>query len=41
MEKLMNFGFEWVLPGHGRRFQADKSSMAQQMAHCVAWMKTQ
>jgi glyoxylase-like metal-dependent hydrolase (beta-lactamase superfamily II) len=41
MEKLMNFGFEWVLPGHGRRFQADKSSMAQQMAHCVAWMKPQ
>lgn len=40
MEKLVNYQFEWVLPGHGRRYHADKETMQKQMEKCVAWMKT-
>jgi glyoxylase-like metal-dependent hydrolase (beta-lactamase superfamily II)/ferredoxin len=41
MEKLAAYSFEWVLPGHGRRYHADTATMAQQMAKCLAWMKAQ
>lgn len=40
MEKLANYQFEWVLPGHGRRYHADKETMQKQMEKCVDWMKT-
>lgn len=40
MEKLTNYQFEWVLPGHGRRYHADKETMHKQMQKCVSWMKT-
>jgi glyoxylase-like metal-dependent hydrolase (beta-lactamase superfamily II)/ferredoxin len=40
MKKLAAYDFEWVLPGHGRRFQADCSTMRQQMQHCIAWMES-
>src|SRR5947199_3270569 len=30
MEKLLNYEFEWILPGHGRRFHADKEVMHEQ-----------
>ncbi len=39
MERLLAYSFEWVLPGHGRRYHADRATMAQEMARCVAWMK--
>ncbi len=39
MEKLAGYGFEWVLPGHGRRFHSDRETMRAQMAKCVAWMR--
>lgn len=39
MESLLNYSFEWVLPGHGRRFHADRKTMHQQMQQCVGWMK--
>ena len=39
MRKLANYSFEWVLPGHGRRYQADAKTMRQQMQQCIAWME--
>ena len=38
MKKLENYSFEWVLPGHGRRHQADRAAMQGQMRECVRWM---
>jgi glyoxylase-like metal-dependent hydrolase (beta-lactamase superfamily II) len=39
MQKLANYSFEWVLPGHGRRHHADSETMRQQMHQCLAWME--
>ncbi len=39
MRKLADYSFEWVLPGHGRRFHSDRKTMAKQMQQCVAWME--
>ena len=39
MQKLANYSFEWVLPGHGRRYQGDRKTMHQQMQQCLAWME--
>lgn len=41
MQKLTEYSFEWVLPGHGRRYHADRATMQQQMQQCLAWMKQQ
>ena len=38
MRKLANYSFEWVLPGHGRRYHADAETMQQKMQQCIAWM---
>jgi hypothetical protein len=27
MLKLTNYSFEWILPGHGRRYYADAEAM--------------
>ncbi|MBW4577443.1 MAG: MBL fold metallo-hydrolase [Aphanothece sp. CMT-3BRIN-NPC111] len=40
MRQLGNYAFEWVLPGHGRRYHADLETMRNQMQQCVAWMET-
>jgi len=37
MHKLANYSFEWVLPGHGRRFH-DIQTMRQQMKKCLELM---
>lgn len=39
MKKLANYRFEWVLPGHGRRYRADTETVRQQMQNCIAWME--
>lgn len=39
MRKLADYSFEWVLPGHGRRYQADRQTMHEQMRQCIAWME--
>lgn len=39
MERLAEFEFEWVLPGHGRRARLERSQSRAQMQRCVAWMK--
>jgi glyoxylase-like metal-dependent hydrolase (beta-lactamase superfamily II)/ferredoxin len=41
MEKLAKYRFEWVLPGHGRRYKSDRQTIAQQMQQCLQWMKNQ
>lgn len=41
MEKLANYSFEWVLPGHGRRYNGDRETIKQQMQNCITWMKQQ
>jgi len=38
MQNLANYDFEWVLPGHGRRYYADRQTMREQMQQCIAWM---
>jgi len=38
MDDLANYSFEWVLPGHGRRYHADRATMQEQMQRCLAWI---
>lgn len=40
MKVLANYDFEWVLPGHGRRYHSDVATMHEQMNLCVNWMAT-
>lgn len=40
MTKLLDYDFEWVLPGHGDIHHSDKATMRRQLEECVAWMKT-
>jgi glyoxylase-like metal-dependent hydrolase (beta-lactamase superfamily II) len=45
MENLSKYSFEWVLPGHGRRYQGDSNTehrptMQNQMQQCLTWMKS-
>ena len=41
MERLLDFSFEWVLPGHGERFHAESpAAMRRELERCVARMKT-
>ncbi|MEM8831391.1 MAG: MBL fold metallo-hydrolase [Cyanobacteria bacterium P01_G01_bin.19] len=41
MEKLAQYSFEWVLPGHGRRYYGDRHTTKKQMQQCIDWMKHQ
>jgi glyoxylase-like metal-dependent hydrolase (beta-lactamase superfamily II)/ferredoxin len=40
MQNLAKYDFEWVLPGHGRRYHADLATMHEQMQQCIDWMTT-
>lgn len=40
MGKLTDYSFEWVLPGHGRRYRADAETMQRELEKCLEWMKT-
>ncbi|WP_017315808.1 MBL fold metallo-hydrolase [Mastigocladopsis repens] len=40
MHKLAHYSFEWVLPGHGRRYHGDAETMRQQMHKCLELMET-
>lgn len=41
MERLLDFSFTRVLPGHGETFRADSpAAMRKEVEKCVAWMKT-
>ncbi|PSB03348.1 MBL fold metallo-hydrolase [Merismopedia glauca] len=39
MHHLATYSFEWVLPGHGRRYHADRKTMQQKIQECLAWME--
>jgi glyoxylase-like metal-dependent hydrolase (beta-lactamase superfamily II)/ferredoxin len=39
MEKLLEYNFEWVIPGHGRIHHADAGEMHGELLRCVEWMK--
>lgn len=41
MKKLTSYRFEWVLPGHGRRYHADVETMQQELDNCIRWMEKQ
>jgi glyoxylase-like metal-dependent hydrolase (beta-lactamase superfamily II) len=40
MRRLENYSFEWVLPGHGRRYHAEAKTMHKQLQQCIAWMES-
>src|SRR2546423_89381 len=39
MTKLLDYNFEWVLPGHGRIHHASAPKMHESLERCVEWMK--
>jgi glyoxylase-like metal-dependent hydrolase (beta-lactamase superfamily II)/ferredoxin len=40
MEKLLQYDFEWVLPGHGDIHHDTADAMHTHLERCVAWMKS-
>ena len=40
MRQLTNYSFEWVLPGHSRRYHADRATMQKELQRCLTWMET-
>jgi glyoxylase-like metal-dependent hydrolase (beta-lactamase superfamily II)/ferredoxin len=39
MERLLDYSFEWVLPGHGRPVRLTRDEMHASLRTCIAWMK--
>jgi glyoxylase-like metal-dependent hydrolase (beta-lactamase superfamily II) len=39
MRRLLDFSFEWVLPGHGRIHHAPPSAMRASLERCIEWME--
>ncbi|HXG66180.1 MAG TPA: MBL fold metallo-hydrolase [Blastocatellia bacterium] len=39
VERLLDYEFEWVLPGHGRRAHANAAQMRQYLQNCLAAMR--
>lgn len=39
MERLLDYRFEWVLPGHGRPIQLPAAEMRESLKRCIEWMK--
>ena len=40
MSRLLNYDFEWVLPGHGDWHHDTALQMRYHLQSCIAWMKT-
>ncbi|MDJ0800619.1 MAG: MBL fold metallo-hydrolase [Calothrix sp. MO_167.B12] len=38
MVKLADYSFEWILPGHGRRYHGDANTMQAELQKCIQWM---
>jgi glyoxylase-like metal-dependent hydrolase (beta-lactamase superfamily II)/ferredoxin len=38
MERLLDYRFEWVLPGHGHPIHLDAAVMHESLEQCVVWM---
>jgi len=39
MKRLLDFRFEWVLPGHGRRAHQPEDVMHRSLVDCIEWME--
>lgn len=39
LAKLLDYDFEWVLPGHGRVHGAPADEMRAHLENCIAWME--
>jgi glyoxylase-like metal-dependent hydrolase (beta-lactamase superfamily II) len=39
MERLLDYEFEWVLPGHGRIHHDSAANMRMHLERCIEWMK--
>ncbi len=39
MERLLDYRFEWVLPGHGRPVNLPAGEMRGSLERCIEWMK--
>ena len=39
MERLRDYTFEWVLPGHGRPIRLAAAEMRESLERCIEWMK--
>jgi len=39
MRRLLDYDFEWVLPGHGRIHHDSSANMRAQLERCIEWMK--
>ena len=40
MKRLLDYRFEWVLPGHGRRAHMAPEAMHESLLDCVQWMES-
>jgi len=40
MRRLLDYRFEWVLPGHGHGINLPAREMAAALADCIRWMET-
>ncbi len=40
MQRLLDYDFEWVLPGHGRIHQETPARMRGHLRGCIEWMKS-
>lgn len=39
MRKLLDYDFEWVLPGHGRIHRDSRDEMKKHLVRCIEWMQ--
>ncbi len=39
MQRLLDYTFEWVLPGHGRIHVDTREAMREHLIRCIEWMK--
>jgi glyoxylase-like metal-dependent hydrolase (beta-lactamase superfamily II)/ferredoxin len=40
MKRLLDYRFEWVLPGHGRPVHLDATVMHASLEQCIGWMES-
>lgn len=40
MKRLLDYSFEWVLPGHGRPIRLTAERMHRELQRCIEWMQT-
>ncbi len=39
-KRLLDFSFEWVLPGHGRPIHLTREEMRESLQRCIEWMES-